>query len=296
MAYYILYFIYFYKSKRSCINITLFISNIQEENSELSPQRYHVIDDTKNTNHVTKHRNQNNDFSQHLQRILQGVNFDRTDDRVNVNFSCHTSPTDNTVKQYNNQIDGSIQEWALCGDTLYRQQILRDSTFSLILFEAGVTSTYNFQLRLSEALKEGAIPVVICIYVDCDIIRRQSLPFSEFIDYKQAVVFVPDKRLTELHFLLRSWSDNDIFQLRHTGRLIWQTYLGSSSTLTLTVLNTIRARLGLPAAPFDEAASPPIFNSTFKPLIMEHHNMKLPTPEEQEFLGPIGMYRTSIVL
>ena len=243
---------------------------------------------------MPNYRNQDHDVDQGLRNTLEGVNFDRTDDRVNVNFSCQISPTDNIVKPHNNKIDGNSQEWALCGDILYRQTILRQSTFSLIIFEAGVTSTFNFQLRLSEALKEGAVPVIICIDVDCDIISlRNSLPFSEVVDYRQAVVFHQGVRYPELHFLLRSlqYAESDLFKMRQTGRLIWQTYLGSSFSVILTLLNTIRNRLGLPAAPFIDTDSPQVFNSTFKPIIMDHHKMKLPSPEEQEFLGPVGKYK-----
>jgi alpha-1,4-N-acetylglucosaminyltransferase EXTL3 len=266
-------------------NESLFIQAAQEENFESSPQRYHVMDGTKNIDYVKSHRFQKTEFDQTLQRVLEGINFDRTDDRVLVNFSCRASSTDNVASQNKN-----IPEWALCGDILYRQEILRQSTFSLIIYEAGVTSSFNFQLRLSEALKEGPIPVIICVNIDCDIIRRQSMPFSEVIDYKQLVLFLPAPRLPELHFILRSWSDSDLSKARHTGRLIWQTYLGSSSTVTLTLLNTIRNRLGLPPAPFESAASPQVFNSTLMPIIMDHHKMKLPNAEEQEFLGPIGRF------
>ena len=200
------------------------------------------------------------------------------------------SPTDNLVNHNNFEtVDGhTTQEWALCGDILYRRAILRHSTFSLVIYDSGLTSLFNFQLRVSEALKEGAIPVIICISIDCDThALRATLPFSEFVDYKTAIIFVPAQRLRELHFLLGSWPANDIFKMRHTGRLIWQNYLGSSTTVMLTVLNSIRARAGLSPAPYNDAASPQVFNSTFKPLIME----QLPpisNHESEEYLGPIG--------
>ena len=227
---------------------------------------------------------QNTEFDLNLQRILEGVNFDRTDDRVYVNFSCHISPTDN--------VDKGVTEWSMCGDVLDRQKILRQSTFSLIIFESESTSSFNFQLRFSEAMKEGAIPVIVCVNIDCDIVCKKHLPFSEVLcdSYRKSVTFLPHFRLPELHFLLRSWSDADLFTARRTCRMIWQTYLGSSHNVMLTMLNTMRERLGLPPAPFKSSKSPLVFNSSFKPQIMDHHKMKLPNAEEQEFLGPIGTY------
>ena len=74
--------------------------------------------------------------------------------------------------------------------------------------------------------------------------------------------------------------------------MIWQTYLGSSHTVMLTLLNTMRDRLGLPPAPFKSSSSPLVFNSSFKPQMMDHYKMKLPNAEEQEFLGPIGNYKS----
>ena len=74
--------------------------------------------------------------------------------------------------------------------------------------------------------------------------------------------------------------------------MVWQTYLGSSHTVMLTLLNTMRERLGLPPAPFKSSSSPLVFNSSFKPQMMDHYKMKLPNAEEQEFLGPIGNYKS----
>ena len=240
------------------------------------------MEDREKTRRQRNH--QNTEFDHTLQRILEGVNFDRTDDRVYVNFSCHISPTDN--------VDKGVTEWAMCGDVKDRQKVLRHSTFSLIIFESESTSSFNLQLRFSEAMKEGSIPVIVCVNINCDIIRKKHLPFSEVISesYKKSVVFLPAFRLPELHFLLRSWSDADLFTARRTCRMIWQTYFGSSHNVMLTMLNAMRERLGLPPAPFESSKSPLVFNSSFKPQIMEHHKMKLPNAEEQEFLGPIGIY------
>ena len=200
------------------------------------------------------------------------------------------------VKHNDFKMDEYAQEWALCGDILYRRAILRQSTFSLVIYEEGLTSAFNFQLRVSEALKEGAIPVIICVSIDCDThALSAALPFSEVVDYKQAIYFVPAARLPELHFLLRSWPDYDIFKARHTGRLIWQNYLGSSFNVMLTTLNVIRDRLRLPPAPFNEAASPRVFNSTFKPLIMDQLP-PIPNQDSEESLGPIGNVLVKVCL
>ena len=212
-------------------------------------------------------------------------------DKASLNFYCQPSQTDNLKSQKNRPEANLISEWLLCGDISYRQAILRKSTFSIIIYEADVTSSFNFQLRLSEALREGAIPVVICVNINCDTVQRNHMPFSEVIDYKLAIYCLPSPRLPELHYILRSFPDNDLAKMRSTGRSIWQTYLGSSHTVMLTILNTIRNRLGIPTAPFLETPSLQVFNSTFKQQIMDPSKMKLklPNPEEQESLGPIGI-------
>ena len=264
------------------------MQNKEEMHSDPPPQRYRVDDGTMNESGMKGESVQISHTDQTLIHILEKV---YKKDKASLNFFCQPSQTDNLKSDKNRPEANLISEWLLCGDIIYRQAILRKSTFSIIIYEADVTSSFNFQLRLSEALREGAIPVVICVNINCDTVQRNHMPFSEVIDYKLAFYCLPSPRLPELHYILRSFPDNDLAKMRSTGRSIWQTYLGSSHTVMLTILNTIRNRLGIPTAPFLTTPSPQVFNSTLRPQIMDPSKMKLklPNPEEQESLGPIGI-------
>ena len=59
--------------------------------------------------------------------------------------------------------------------------------------------------RTTEALESGAIPVFLCL-PDCQNFRFY-LPFQETIDWSKFSIFLPAVRVTEAHFLLRSFPD-----------------------------------------------------------------------------------------
>lgn len=54
-------------------------------------------------------------------------------------------------------------DWSMCGTEASRQALLRQSTFVLLLAPANssLTTTATFQARLWEALRDGAIPVLL---------------------------------------------------------------------------------------------------------------------------------------
>lgn len=54
-------------------------------------------------------------------------------------------------------------DWSMCGTEASRQALLRKSTFTLILVPANASliSTATLQARLWEALRDGAIPVLL---------------------------------------------------------------------------------------------------------------------------------------
>ena len=206
-----------------------------------------------------------------LRESLEAVNFDRTDDRVSVNFTCQ------------NPVDPSIDEWNLCGDSERRKAVLLQSTFAIILHEDTQDKSL-FSTRLTEALQQGSIPVIICISKDCTDLT-EVLPFSEVIDYRKFSLRLPMARIPELHFILRSIPDSDLFALRNQGRQIWMNYLGSGTNVLLSVLNNLRSRIGLPAAPFKDTPSPQIFDESNPPLMMD----QLPSMDMDpgESLGPL---------
>lgn len=107
---------------------------------------------------------------------------------------------------------GLDSEWLLCGTSESRISILRDSTFALIISPAdyNLISTPQIHIRLHEALRTGAVPVILGNHI--------QLPFNEFIDWMRAVIFLPKARISELHYYLRTFADRDILLLRHQGK------------------------------------------------------------------------------
>ena len=174
--------------------------------------------------------------------------------------------------------DGLETEWGLCGEPEQRREILTQSTFTLLLFPLNdsLTSTNIFQIRLYEALKYGAVPVILGFH------RR--LPFDEILDWDKAVLTLPLPRVTEIPFFLRTFGDSDIAQLRTHGRFVWETYFGSTQRILDTTLALLRTRLQIPALPTKDEPAVSVFNATFVPLKIEGPG---PEPESDEVLGPI---------
>ena len=99
----------------------------------------------------------------------------------------------------------------LCGTLESRKQLLEKSNFALIIFggaEIGPDFSSVFQ-RITESLESGAIPVFLCL-PDCQNFRL-FLPFQETIDWTKFSIFLPAVRVTEAHFLLRSFPDTGNF-------------------------------------------------------------------------------------
>lgn len=193
-----------------------------------------------------------------LKDTLTSVNVDKTDDQVFVDFECLLS----------------------CSNSA---EVLLQSTFNIIITpHSDSVVVHDMQVRLYEAMKAGSIPVFVC---DPDCVRTKTLlPFYEFVDWTRAALFVPLARITELHFLLRSLPDSDLFAMKRQGRLVWQSYLGSGPAVAASLLNVIRSRLGIPAAPITEEPSPSVFNGSFTPLVMDSLP---PDMEPGESLGPL---------
>ena len=169
-------------------------------------------------------------------------------------------------------------EWNLCGSETERAETLQQTTFSILIAPANssVPSTTVFQTRLYESLKHGAIPVILGDTVE--------LPYSELIDWSKAVLVLPKARVAELHFYLRTFTDSNVMELKRHGRILWETYFGTSHSIVSTVLAVLRTRLQIPAAPVQEEPSPSIV-SEFSPasqfVAMDTEDMT------DEVLGPL---------
>lgn len=137
-------------------------------------------------------------------------------------------------------------EWALCGEREDRMEVLKVSTFALVIApgDGQLVASAGCGMRLFEAMEVGTIPVVLG--------DQSSLPYHQFIRWSEAAIIVPKPRVTELHFLLRSLSDNDMLAMRRQGRFLWETYFSTSENVLNTLLASIRTSIQVPAAAIKE--------------------------------------------
>jgi len=183
-------------------------------------------------------------------------------------FMCNTG-----VKQLG--VDG---EWVQCGTQQQQKELFLMSTFRLIIapVDSLLVSTEMLQSTLYLALKYGSVPVILGDYV--------QLPFQEVVHWSRAVITLPKARVTELHFILRSYTDSDILEMRRYGRLVFETFFGSTKAIVDTTLALIRHRLRIPAFPVQDEQSPSVFNSSFVPL---REAVVESVVEVEEMLGPV---------
>lgn len=155
---------------------------------------------------------------------------------------------------------------------------LQDSTFALLLApERDLVSTTLLQARLYEALRAGAIPVILGG-------DQVELPYGDMLEWRRAVLLLPKARVTELHFLLRALPDSDLLTMRRQGRLIWERYLSSVQATVDTIVANIRDRLGIPPKPIPSVIAQSVFNSSFIPL---KSDPPILDAEPEESLGKI---------
>ncbi|ALC42125.1 botv [Drosophila busckii] len=204
---------------------------------------------------------------EHLKDMSHGA----TQDQFQLQFECVPA-----IEQHQ---ELALVDWTLCGTESSRKQLLKDSTFALILPPLGARVSSTLMLaRLFEALRSGAVPVIL----GADELR---LPYAETIDWRRVAVLLPKARITELHFLLRAVQDADLLLLRRQGRLIWERYLSSVQATVDTLIASLRDRLGIPPRPVVNIIAQSVFNSSFIPLKSEPPVGMDTEPEES--LGPI---------
>ncbi|KAL7299757.1 hypothetical protein TKK_0007507 [Trichogramma kaykai] len=186
---------------------------------------------------------------QHLKDMSSGP----TSDKFFIQFEC--------VPASEEKRSNEVLDWSLCGTESSRKSILRESTFALILAPSNVSflSTAVMQARLYEALRSGAIPVILGG-------DRVALSYKEVVAWRRAAIFLPKARVTEMHFMLRAVPDNDLLTMRRQGRLVWERYFGTAQSVVDTIVAVIRDRLGIPPRPAPETPSISVFNSSFVPL------------------------------
>lgn len=174
--------------------------------------------------------------------------------------------------------DDNVNDWGLCGTDSSRRAVLKESTFVLIFApnSAGLLSTTLLQGRVYEALRSGAIPVIL----GGDQIK---LAYGEVIEWKRVCIFLPKARVTELHFLLRAIPDVDVLLMRRQGRFIWERYLASVQSTLDTIVAVLRDRLNIPPFPVDTVQAVSVFNETFQPIQV----LIGVEQEQEESLGPL---------
>ena len=201
------------------------------------------------------------------------------DDSFLFEFRCPPSDKEGWVPSSPAGLNG---EWSLCGTSDSRTQLLKHSTFSLIIAPTNysVISSVVTQVRIYEALKYGAIPIILGSYI--------QLPFAngELLHTKKAAITLPKQRVSELHFVVRSIADVDILEYRRQGRILWETFMATTQKIVDSTLAILRSRLNIPSFPVREEPSPSVFNDTFTPL-----KEQVPDPEpegEADILGNHG--------
>ena len=100
---------------------------------------------------------------------------------------------------------GQPTEWGLCSTRESRAVNLSQSTFALIVSPADqhLLTSWTFQTRLREALRHGAVPVVVGH-------MGRQLPFGELLDWERAVVILPLARTRDLPDLLSALPDSRV--------------------------------------------------------------------------------------
>uniref|UniRef100_A0A1I8FPV9 Glyco_transf_64 domain-containing protein n=1 Tax=Macrostomum lignano TaxID=282301 RepID=A0A1I8FPV9_9PLAT len=147
---------------------------------------------------------------------------------------------------------------------------LAGATFCPILAPAGAPlSTLGGQRRLLDCLLAGSVPLILG--------RHAATPL-----WRRAIVRLPRSRSSELAWLLATYSDATLLELRRHGRLLLERHLGTWRAQAATLLTLLNRRLGLPGP----AAVGPTGSSALLPghsrLLMGAH-----FDETQDYLGAV---------
>ncbi|KAL1228389.1 Exostosin-1b [Trichinella pseudospiralis] len=89
--------------------------------------------------------------------------------------------------------------------------------------------------RFLEALEKGCIPVILS--------NDWVLPFSEVIDWDQAVVRGDERTLFQLPSLLRAYPESVIIRMRQQARHLYRLYFASVEKIVYTTLQIVEERV-----------------------------------------------------
>ncbi|XP_032875097.1 exostosin-1 [Amblyraja radiata] len=110
------------------------------------------------------------------------------------------------------------------------RELLHNSTFCLVPRGRRLGS-----FRFLEALQAACIPVMLS--------NGWELPFSEVIDWNQAVVIGDERLLLQIPSTVRSINQNKILALRQQTQFLWDAYFSSVERIVLTTLEIIQDRV-----------------------------------------------------
>lgn len=118
--------------------------------------------------------NLDNFIIQHVKDMSNG----ETSDKFFIQFECIPASEEQKVNE--------VLDWSLCGTDSSRKAILKESTFALILAPSNTSflSTALMQARLYEALRSGAIPVILGG-------DRIALSYKEVVAWRRVAIFLP---------------------------------------------------------------------------------------------------------
>ncbi|XP_049801082.1 exostosin-3-like isoform X1 [Schistocerca nitens] len=247
---------------------------IKEINSAVNRNDSSVESFHKGEHNETSDNDYTQDTDTFIVHYLKRMERDTALHKFLFDFECLLSPVSGRART----VDTS-GEWRLCGTETSRLSVLEQSTFALIIApkDGGVLSTATMQQRVYEALKSGAVPVVLGG-------DQILLPFDEVIDWRKAAILLPKARVPELHFLISAVGDADLLAMRRQGRVLWERYMSSAQAAVDTVIALLRTRLGMPPTPVLDKPSPSVFNASFTPLKAKVDDAEI---DFGEYLGPI---------
>lgn len=135
-----------------------------------------------------------------------------------------------------------------------KEKMMELSIFLVILVKSDIIDdNTNDQLYL--ALSRGTIPVIVGR-------EKVVLPFNEVIDWRRATIMIPTSRLPEIHFILRSFSAADLYQLKYHGRRIFENYLATTKQILDTIIAVMSLeRLNYPPPPIPNIKAIPYYAS-----------------------------------
>ena len=125
-----------------------------------------------------------------------------------------------------------VQGWQLCGTAADREKGYQEAIFSLVPAEGNPTLVYT---RLLEALRWGAVPVILG--------QGFPLPFNEIIDWRQVTVVMAAQQFNDIHYILSSFQEESIVEMKRRGRFLLETYGRSPQALTEGILSVMNKRL-----------------------------------------------------